>query len=64
MSTSGPTSPASGPSIVKADAFTLAVIPIDAIATAAEEATPRGLGIMFALPKPISSQNGLSLLVL
>jgi hypothetical protein len=57
-------SPASGPSTFKADAFTIAAIPIAAIATAGEEATPRRLGTMFALPKAISPQNVLSLLVL
>jgi hypothetical protein len=57
-------SPASGPSTFKADAFTTAAIPTAAITTAVEEATPRGLEFMFALPKAISSQNVLSLLVL
>jgi hypothetical protein len=49
-------SPASGPSTFRRDAFSIATIPIAAIAsaaitTAAAEASPRRLGTLFALPK-------------
>jgi hypothetical protein len=45
----------------KADAFTISAIHI---ATVTEEATPKRLEFMIALPRALSSQNVLSLLVL
>jgi hypothetical protein len=40
-------SPASDPNTCRADAFTIAAIPITTIATAAEKTIPRRLGTMF-----------------